>query len=340
MDSLAEEIFDITFGRWKSQTLYAGLVLGVFEALNTDDAIPIPAIAKTTNTNPTLLRRLLRSLVSLGVLNGNAEKGFTLSPTGTRLTESHPDSLKWMVMLEEGPEHYAIWSHLPEMVKTGQQNAFQLEYGQHAFDYATHNPSYASIFNNAMSSFSSVQSLQALESLSAVDMSSHRTICDIAGGQGHLLCSILKSYPHTKGILFDLQSVVDGFSESLQDEFGVADRLAKHAGDMFKAVPRSDDYVMKMILHDWGDEDCIKILKNIKKNANSDARLFIVEHIVPESEEAHFSKFYDMHMMCWGGDQERTPKEYESLLINSGWKYVAHHPSKSGPMGIIVASLS
>jgi hypothetical protein len=36
-----------------------------------------------------------------------------------------------MAMLEGGPEHWAIWNHVPAMVRDGRQNAFMREYPLH-----------------------------------------------------------------------------------------------------------------------------------------------------------------------------------------------------------------
>jgi hypothetical protein len=77
-------------------------------------------------------------------------------------------------------------------------------------------------------------------------------------------------------------------------------------GDMFESVPSADAYSLKMILHDWSDGECVEILSNIRQAATGVARVFIVEHIVPEHDVPHFSKLFDIHMMCWGTGQERS----------------------------------
>jgi len=41
-----------------------------------------------------------------------------------------------MAPLEEGPQHYALWKHLPAMVRDAKQNAFMREFGRMAFDHA------------------------------------------------------------------------------------------------------------------------------------------------------------------------------------------------------------
>jgi len=94
-----------------------------------------------------------------------------------------------MAMLEGGPEHWAIWKHVPAMVREGRQNAFMREYGEMAFDHARANPDgYGAVFGRAMSGFSAIQSAWALEALRDYDFSSVATWCDVAGGHGHMMC--------------------------------------------------------------------------------------------------------------------------------------------------------
>ena len=61
-----------------------------------------------------------------------------------------------------------------------------------------------------------------------------------------------------------------------------------------------------MILHDWNDDECIKILSNIHKSASDNSKILIVEHIVPNPNIPHFSKLFDIHMMCATTGRERT----------------------------------
>jgi O-methyltransferase domain len=119
-------------------------------------------------------------------------------------------------------------------------------------------------------------------------------------------------------------------------KMGVDDRCIYTEGDMFKEVPSADAYIMKMILHDWSDEECIIILDNSNRSCTStDGKIFIVEHPITKPEKPHFSKLFDIHMMCWGTGRERTVEEYSSLLENSGWKYVQTYCPQSGLIVVI-----
>jgi O-methyltransferase domain len=92
-------------------------------------------------------------------------------------------------------------------------------------------------------------------------------------------------------------------------------------------LPSADAYIMKMILHDCSDEECVAILSNIYGSSPKHAGLFIAEHLVSSTNIPHFSKLFDIHMMCVASGKERTLDEYSNLLGQSGWKYVqTHHP--------------
>ena len=58
-------------------------------------------------------------------------------------------------------------------------------------------------------------------------------------------------------------------------------------------------------------------------------------HIAPEHNVPHFSKLFDIHMMCWGTGQERTEAQYLSLLERAGWKPAGAYYPENRQMGII-----
>jgi hypothetical protein len=329
-----EKTLDIVFGRWRSQILYAGVKLGVFDCV-TSDPWKASDIAKQLNLDCTLTYRLLRALGSLGFLKEEHDHRFSISSQGQLLQKNHPQTLRDVTLLEEGPEHYAIWKHLPAMIKDGQQNAFLREYDCKAFEYVDRNPEYADVFNQAMSSYSAAQTTWVLEALSQYDFSKIHQLCDIGGGYGHLLSNLLLKHHHMKGSILELGSLTKNKELQWAGKMGVDDRCSYIEGDMFREVPPADAYLLKMILHDWNDDECVKILCNIHKSSPQDGRVFIIEYIITDPEKPHFSKLFDIHMMCWGTGRERTIEEHSVLLEQSGWKYVRTFYPQSGLIGVI-----
>jgi O-methyltransferase domain/Dimerisation domain len=335
MNPATDQVMDLIFGRWRSQILSAGTELGVFDHLDSRGPRTAETLAAELNADPTLLYRLLRAQAAIGLLEENGSRGFTLTQKGEFLRSDHPQSLKPMARLEEGPQHYALWKHLPAMVRDGKQNAFVREFGCMAFDHARVNSDYAERFKQAMTSYSAVQSSLVLEALRDYDFSGITTFCDVAGGYGHLMCAFLLAKPGLRGIVLDLPEVVEDVAELWATKLGLQQRCQYVAGDMFEAVPKANAYSLKMILHDWNDAECVKILSNIRKAATGPAQVFIVEHVVPERNEPHFSKLFDVHMMCWGTGQERTEAQYVSLLEGAGWKPTGSYYPAGRQMGVV-----
>jgi hypothetical protein len=104
---------------------------------------------------------------------------------------------------------------------------------------------------------------------------------------------------------------------------------------MFKDVPPADVYMMKRIIHDWNDEECIQILSNLDQAAAQAGKVFIIEAVVPDPDTPHFSKLFDIHMMCWGTGRERTTEEYAGLLEGAGWKYLETWYPSSRILGVV-----
>jgi hypothetical protein len=329
----------IFLSKWSSQTLCAGAELGVFDHLSCNSTRSASDVAADTGLDPRLLYRLLRALASLGLLNEAPGQRFNLTERGAVLRTDAPGSLRYMAMLEGGPEHWAIWKHVPAMVRDGHQNAFLREYGKMAFDHARANPDgYGAVFGRAMSGFSAIQSAWVLEALRDYDFSSVATWCDVGGGHGHMMCAFLTAYPHLSGTVLDLPEVVVEKDVLWARRLGLEERCHYVAADMFQEVPSDADvYSLKMILHDWNDSECRQILQTIRRRANAAGRIFIIEHIVPGPSESHFSKLFDIHMMCWGSGRERTEEEYAALLEASGWRFVACHYPLHASMGVVEA---
>src|SRR5262245_55363580 len=208
-----------------------------------------------------------------------------------------------------------------------------------AFDHARSDPDYAERFNQAMSTYSVVQSGLALEALHDYDFSGVETFCDVAGGHGYLMCAFLQAYPHISGIVLELPEVVSDSQKLWAPKLGLEQRCRYIGGDMFKEVPKADAYSLKLILHDWNDEECVEILSNLRRAASGRGHVFVIEHAVPPHDVAHFSKLYDIQMMCWGNGRERTETEYVRLLETAGWKPAGIHYPGNRLIGVIEGSV-
>ena len=337
MAATQDAVLDLIFGRWRSQILYAGVKLGVFEALR-DGTKDAAAIAGELKLDPELCYRLMRALGALALLREEGGRRFSITDAGRFLLADHPQTLRGVTLLEEGPAHYALWKHLPDMIRDGVQNAFVREFGRMAFEHAAVDPAYARVFDDAMSSYSSSQTAWALAAMEGYDFSGIAHLCDIGGGHGHLLCGFLGKYPHLKGTVLERPEVIADKSRLWANKLGLGERCRYVAGNMFEQVPVADAYMMKLILHDWNDEECEHVLRTIHRSAPKGGQLYVIEHLITEPATPHFSKLFDIHMMCWGTGRERTAGEYAALLERAGWTYRETRYPPSRLMGIVIGT--
>jgi hypothetical protein len=336
MPAAIDHVVELVFGRWRSQILYAGTALGVFDRVAPDRATDASAIAAQISADPAMLYRLLRALASIGLLAEDSSRAFRLTEEGSFLSTDHPQSLRAMALLEEGPEHYAVWKHLVAIVRDGRQDGFKREYGVGAFDFARSNPLYGGVFDAAMTSYSFIETEWALSALAGDDLSQVGTLCDVGGGHGHLACGFLRAYPRLTASVLDLPEVVAKTDQLWARKLGLSDRCRYIGGDMFSAVPAADAYVMKAILHDWNDTECVQVLRNMRQAVTGPGRLYVVEFIVPGPEIPHFAKLFDIHMMCALTGRERTSAEYAELLAAGGWRYAGTRFPPQGLRGVVV----
>jgi hypothetical protein len=107
-------------------------------------------------------------------------------------------------------------------------------------------------------------------------------------------------------------------------------------GNFFDSVPAGlNAYILKSVLHDWGDEDCIRILKTIREACRAGSRLLVLEWLVGPPNEDQRSKLSDLNMMVMLGGQERTAEAWAGLLKAGGFDLGEIIPTRSG-MSVIL----
>jgi hypothetical protein len=120
--------------------------------------------------------------------------------------------------------------------------------------------------------------------------------------------------------LYDLPQVVEGASAAL-GAAGVADRVERIAGNFFESVPKGGDvYLIKHILHDWSDAECLKILQNVREAMLPEGRVVVVEMPIESGGPPSPAPLLDLNMLVMLTGKERTTDEYGVLFSRAGLK--------------------
>jgi hypothetical protein len=320
-----EQILGIVNNHWQSCCVGAAAQLELADML-ADGPLHVEVLAERTKTHGPSLYRMLRALESTGIFTQISPKVFGNTPASECLRRNLPGSnWAWIrYTLCSGAPVFEGWRGLMLSLQNGRPGFDQL-HGQDSWEYLQSNPQMQTIFNEAMRDLSASIGPAVAASL---DWSRFPVIADIGGGIGSQLSCILDAHPACRGVLFDQPAVV---AEAPED-----DRIERVGGDFFKEIPVSADaYIMRWILHDWSDEESIALLTRVRKIAGPDARLMVVESVIPETPEFDMGKWMDLNMMVMATGRERTVAEFHDLFDQAGFVLEQIVPTPS-PLSIVV----
>jgi O-methyltransferase domain len=87
----------------------------------------------------------------------------------------------------------------------------------------------------------------------------------------------------------------------------MADRCEFTGADFFSSVPGgADAYIMRWIIHDWNDEDSLKILRNCRTAIRRDGTLLIVDSVLKPPNERLSGKTHGLeHVRAGPGRTSR-----------------------------------
>lgn len=295
-----------------SQAVYVFTKLRIADAL-ADGPRPADVVAARAGTSHDQTRRLLRTLAGFGVVDEVALETFQLTEVG-QLFRNQPGTLADLTMMWM-ETHYLPFAGMTGTLTDG-QSAFEQAEGEDYWSWLQRDPQTAELFSRAMGSFGGQTQAAAV---AAFDFSAFDRIVDVGGAHGSFLAGALAHSTNAKGVLHDLPHVVETAHAAL-DAAGVAQRVECVGGDFFESVPADGDaYLLSLILHDWNDADCIRILQSIRTAIPAHGVLVILENVIPAGNEPHLGKVIDMIMMTILNGTERTRSEYAALLDEAGF---------------------
>jgi hypothetical protein len=290
-----------------SHALSVAASLGLSDLLADGPCTP-GELAAATGTHEPTLRRLLHALATVGVYERQDDGRFALTELGATLRTDAPGSVAGWAVLVGRPSYVQAWAALADSVRTG-ENAFPLVHGTSVWEYRAARPEEQAIFDSAMTSLSA----PVMDAVAqAYDFGRFGTVVDVGGGRGHQLAAILARHPGARGVLFDQPEAVAAVDPG--------ERMSVVGGDFFAAVPEGGDaYLLKAVLHDWPDEECVAILRNCRRAMAPTGVVLVVEQLLDLAPDPVRTAFSDLNMLVAPGGRERELAEYGTLLTAAGF---------------------
>ncbi|KAI3880745.1 hypothetical protein MKX03_016678 [Papaver bracteatum] len=327
-------VWNIICGSVDSSVLKCTIELGILDTIHNSSkpmtlfslssALPSLSTLKTEN-----LYRLLRYLSHMNLIAINSVEGSgddTLSLTGISelLLNNKERSLKdWVIAIDE--EHSINgWHELSDYCSSSDDapTPFVKLHGKTIWELAEEVPEINSLINNAMACDTKMVMPAFVQGCDSI-LNGVKKLVDIGGGIGAAMSYVLMAYPEMKCTVFDLPHVVAAARQIPGVEMV--------GGNMFEFIPPADALLLKFMLHNWSDAECIKLLKRCKETVPADhGKVIIIEMVLDQDEDdddltrARLS--LDLDMMLSSGGKERTNDEWRILLGEAGFNKIEFVP--------------
>ncbi len=300
-----------------SRAIHVAAEIGIADRLG-DQPVAVDELARRTGTHAGSLRRLLRFLAAYGVFAESTPGRFRNTVLSAALRDDHPHSIRAHVRRTEASWWSAAWE-LEHAVRTGEA-AFTKVHGMPFFEHIRGDAEAQKRFDEGMARSSDANDAAIA---AAFDFGRFHRIVDIGGGRGGLLRQILTHAPRAVGVLFE-QSQVLQQATRLQEP-ALLGRVELVAGDFFESVPAGGDcYVIKGVLHDFDDQQCITILANCRRAMRPDGCVLLANQDLPSPIDGpHPNLTMDIHMMTLLGGRERSAPEWSAPLQRAALRLTA-----------------
>ncbi|KAL6838576.1 hypothetical protein ACP4OV_031632 [Aristida adscensionis] len=327
------ELWHNTFGHIKSMALKTALDLRIADAVHHHGgAATLTQIATTAALHPSKLpwlRRLMRVLTTAGVFTvvqhpsangGGGGDGepvvYALTPVSRLLVGSR--NLAPITAMILDPALVAPFFQLGAWFRheLPEPCIFTQTHGETLWALADRDAAFDALINDGMVSDSRFIMDIVVKECGDV-FRGISSLVDVGGGLGAATQAIAKAFPEVKCSVLDLDHVVANAP--------IDTRVEYIAGDMFESVPPADAMFIKWVLHDWSDEECVKILKNCRKAIpprEEGGKVIIMDIVVgvgpTDLKNKEVQVLFDLYMMIVNGI-ERDEQEWKKIFLEAGF---------------------
>ena len=332
----ARDMFDVVAGFVYSQVVLACLRLGLLERLRAG-AVGEVELQSEIDLPPAALRTLLRAAAALEVLELR-EPGVAINREEVDPTRRWGLGLRGAALLGNPGvlamiEHHAVlYADLVDplaMLAAPRGSTALARYWPYAAAEAPDAVARESTraYTRLMSAS---QQLVAGEILDAYDVSGHRCVLDVGGGDGTFLRALAARAPQTNLMLFDLPGVA-AEAEAAFATAGLAARTRIVPGDFSRdALPAGADLITFVrVLHDHDDPRVERMLRAAYEALPPGGRLVVAEPLAGTAGAARMGDaYFGVYLWAMGSGRPRTVEELTAMLRNAGFSRIRRRPTR------------
>jgi O-methyltransferase domain len=292
-------------------------VLGLLCELDVPEHLDAPRttsqLATATGAPQDAMERLLRFSAARGFVGVDRKGRYRANAVTVMLRRDQPGSWRGWVEFASSDWFWAASRRADAPFAARPESGMLAATGAEFFEYLERGPRAAgAAFHAAMEAGATMQAVALHHGL---DWDGIRRLCDVGGGTGAALRTLTRLRPDLDPLLFDRPEVVAG----------APDDLPSIGGDFFTSVPGGcDRYVLLAIVHDWDDDDAVRILRAVRDALPEHGEAVVVENVLPDRPRDEFVVASDLLMLVLGPGRERTRRQFDALFAAAGLELARH----------------
>lgn len=317
-----DHILQIGMGFWASKTLLAAIKFKLFSVL-AGGKLSGSQIKSKLGLHERSLYDFLDALVALGYLQreGVYEKAqYSNTPDTDFFLDQNKPSYIGGILEMCNNRLYRFWGDLEEGLVTGNpQNELKNSNSNNQFEDLYSNPETLKEFMKAMAG---IQMGAFMSFAKKFNFSKYKTLCDAGGAMGMLCSQVAINQPHMQCTSFDLKAV-ETIAKANIEKLGLSNRVEIKSGDFFKdALPKSDVVVMGNILHDWNEEEKLKLFKQAYHALPEGGAFVCIEAIIDDDRRKNaFGLLMSLNMLIeTKGGSDYTFSDFTRWATQCGFK--------------------
>ncbi|KAI0019172.1 putative O-methyltransferase [Xylariomycetidae sp. FL0641] len=327
--------------------------LGLFDHLKGCNGgnMHVKDLATRTGASEVLLRRITRHLAAMNVVREVGVDQYAATPLSDALTEpGYRDGVIYTYdVVGPGircqPEHFRKMKYADPSASPNApfQTAHQTDL--HFFAFLDKNPAFLEAFNGYMSAYRAGKPFWADPRFFPIaDLTegfeasvSDVLLVDVGGGLGHDILELRKKHPSLPGraILQDRPEVISAVAAEAAFE--------PMAHDFFTPQPvkHARAYFLHSVLHNWGDDGCVRILEQLKLAMKPGYSKVLVNELVVPDENATWpiTTMDQVDLTLSSATKERTESEWRGILNRAGFSVLNVYSYGIGSENLIEAGI-
>ncbi len=309
----ARAALHLTAGFVYSQALFACTRLKLFEALAGGPS-SVPALAARLALSEDATRRLLDAAASLDLAERRSGGRYGLGQLGAAFLGNRSA----LALVEHQPLLYADLADPVALLRGDKRAAIAGYWPYSDLDQPKAlGPEDVAPYSALMAAS---QPMVAEEALNAYDVTRHKRLMDVGGGEGVFLAAAAARAPDLQLTLVDLPAVADRARTRLEAA-GLTPRAQIRGGDFLRdELPKGADLVTLIrIVHDQDDERALRLFRNIRRAVEPGATLLIIEAMSGVKGAEPLDAYYGFYTLAMGRGEPRRVEEIEALLRQAGF---------------------